>query len=1273
MLITTTDLENWSRSRAAQQNLPGYIRELIVSSVEEANYLFIPEGDAVWLPGADGIVDVKSSSEFVPDGLSIWECGTNEDKAGKARDDFDKRSNLGEELAVAAKLPGELERSEVTFVFVTPHLWREKDQWIREQVAKNIWKDVRVIDGNRLANWFDLNPAVSLIVAAELGLVPPAGLQTVDQLWEEWSTQTNPAISEGLILAGRSSESQDLIRALQETANVLSIQGDSPNESLGFCIAALRTAEPEELRNSLVRRTVCAKNQEVAVQLSNSRKQIIVLKGTNGQVSNNHAIRGTHTVVPTGIESYGAKNTITLSRQNRRDFEDALRIGGETPEKASKLTAECNSHLTVFRRLNAHAGQVLPEWANVENAALICPALLAGHWDSKNSRDREILTTLFGRDEYSVVESNLQRYLSMDDAPIERVGSVWIVRSPLDCFQLMARFIDNTLVERFTKCFAEIFNSVDPRLDLPPNEWIFDTTSDQELGSGWLRKGLSNTLLLIAERGSSARMTVVPMGQELADQICSEIEFLQGGWSKLASIVDQSPNLMEASPDPLLDSLEALLEADPEGAAILFEEDSSGLGHGPLSTGLIWGLERTSWLSGYFNRSIQILAALAKGDPGGNWLNRPIHALREIFLSWGPGTNATAEQRISALQSLAFQEPQVCWQLLELVIPTGRNNISHATQKPKWKEFEDPDRSKFFNRDKWDYERQLLELALELRHESLSRWDVLLQALPYIAPETRKTVLSALSRDSEKLKSDDDIVTLKGTILDYIGLRGDNPREIAASGKETFDDLARIADKLTPNDLLIRSAWLFQEWIPIRFRMGGDWRTAEKELDLQRIETCRQILDQKGIAGIIGFAKKIKLQSHLATAAIKVNSSIQFAEELILASLEQSAQLQEFIGQLSRMAYLNEDDDWLKSLKKIVANHSDMSSEAFAWCLISLPPDLAIWSLARDMGSDVADYYWEHVYIHPLVSDAQERQFQIDQLLAHGRAPELLDFLPHLDADLGSDTYMKVFDTTFDELARTRSDEEVRKISHYLHNLKAFFEKFREMEGVEPIEIAKREYRALPVMGYIEFGKLTIHEMMANDPTFFVEILCDAFLPHNRDKEEEFNVGEEQQARASNAYKILSSMHIVPGTTKRGDISEEILEKWVSDVLDSAKHEDRSEVAELYVGHILAHAMDDKDDGAWPQKEIRNFIETHSTKNILQGINTERQNMRGVTWRDPYDGGTQERDLATQYDNWAEICKTEWPKTARLLRSIAESWRRDAKWHDDRATQTSIE
>jgi hypothetical protein len=222
-------------------------------------------------------------------------------------------------------------------------------------------------------------------------------------------------------------------------------------------------------------------------------------------------------------------------------------------------------------------------------------------------------------------------------------------------------------------------------------------------------------------------------------------------------------------------------------------------------------------------------------------------------------------------------------------------------------------------------------------------------------------------------------------------------------------------------------------------------------------------------------------------------------------------------------------------------------------------------------------------------------------------------------------------------------------------------------------EQARREYQALPILGPLNAQRLTIHEFMAEEPDFFVDVLCDAFLPAHRDKSVDAEPTLETQARAQAAYSLLEGMDQVPGQRDENRIDEEVLLKWADATRRKAAERDRAVVADLQIGRILAHSPEDSEDGGWPHRVVRNVIEKLRADDIDRGLTIERRNMRGIYTKALYEGGAQERTLARQYREWAVVSRVHWPRMTRVLEAIARSWEEHARQEDVRAEQEKLD
>ena len=175
-LIETRHLKTWAAGKSAESQFPHLVKNLIRASIQPEK-LKMPSGDAVWVPGYDGEVVSQEQHKFVPEGFSFWEAGTDASPSTKASRDYNKRTFPPDKSDKKSKskkgIPKrKIDRSKTTFVFTTPLVWANKDDWVEERKKDNVWLDVAVIDGADIQEWLEESDSVQLQFAAELGLIP---------------------------------------------------------------------------------------------------------------------------------------------------------------------------------------------------------------------------------------------------------------------------------------------------------------------------------------------------------------------------------------------------------------------------------------------------------------------------------------------------------------------------------------------------------------------------------------------------------------------------------------------------------------------------------------------------------------------------------------------------------------------------------------------------------------------------------------------------------------------------------------------------------------------------------------------------------------------------------------------------------------------------------------------------------------------------------------------------------------------------------------------
>ena len=107
------------------------------------------------------------------------------------------------------------------------------------------------------------------------------------------------------------------------------------------------------------------------------------------------------------------------------------------------------------------------------------------------------------------------------------------------------------------------------------------------------------------------------------------------------------------------------------------------------------------------------------------------------------------------------------------------------------------------------------------------------------------------------------------------------------------------------------------------------------------------------------------------------------------------------------------------------------------------------------------------------------------------------------------------------------------------------------------------------------------------------------------------------------------------------------------------------------IGEVFAHA--NSENNIWPPEAICKVLDQYKNEQIEKGFFYGIINNRGMTTRDPFEGGQQERDLAKHYLNLASKIEKEYPYTARILNDIALHYKTKANREDEEAKKEELE
>ena len=151
-----------------------------------------------------------------------------------------------------------------------------------------------------------------------------------------------------------------------------------------------------------------------------------------------------------------------------------------------------------------------------------------------------------------------------------------------------------------------------------------------------------------------------------------------------------------------------------------------------------------------------------------------------------------------------------------------------------------------------------------------------------------------------------------------------------------------------------------------------------------------------------------------------------------------------------------------------------------------------------------------------------------------------------------------------------------------------------------------------------------------------------------------------------NAGQLLSGWRTLPGVRGNGTVDGEFLNRSVAESRQLLRAAHRVELGDLQIGKVLASSPS-APDGIWPCVEIRDLLEILQSAEVENGLWQRLHNDRGVTMRGMLDGGDQEFELATKYRKQADQFADRWPRTAAVLRGLAEDYEREARRYEEEA------
>ncbi|MGB4263222.1 MAG: hypothetical protein WBJ29_06780 [Fervidobacterium sp.] len=792
--ISSGDLENWALGKDCESELPLVIRRLITANLgkNSISKMFFPAGKDVNRAGYDGILESKEETQYVPQGLSVWEIGTGNNPKKKADDDYKKRTTN----------PLEVDPSETTFIFVTPRSWPGAKEWVDSKKCMGPWMDVRAYDSSILEQWIGICPAIGYWLATKLHKYPMKGVIALDDWWEKWKDSTKPAISPVLLKAGRASQVESTINWLNSGPCTKNVQAQTKDEAIAFLASVISTMNERDMESYFSRALVVEDVDSFRYITTTARDDLILVADFENLNFVDQASKLHHVYIPKPpVYTENRKNVIELGYLAKRQLTPALMEMGLTDEQSEKLARETGGSLSALRRTLGNL-QTSPEWAKPDTFMELIPALFVERWKGDKIGDKQVLERL-SNTKYDTFISQMKKLRLKQDSPILQMeDNKWRLISPFDVFMTLFHTVSDETLTEFKKIVIDVFS-----------------TSDKYLYSDELRLGIAQTLVLIAVFGDKRCNGKIGSYsvQSWVDQIVRKL--LKDDKEELwYSISDVLPLIAEASPGEFLSVVEESLNKMSSPIMVLFQENESGLDSRMKCYNLIWAIESLAWDPSFIGQTTRILAKLVSLNKDRKSASQLENSLRSILHIIHPSTYAGLQERLKALDKIIEMEPDVGWKLLLQLIPHSYDSCQ-INQKMLWRNVveigEQLSNTSSSNNEVENRHEAIHDLVGKLlKHvgNDAKKWADAIDLMSELPRSDREQILSRLQKKVGKLN--DPYNELSEKIRIILSSHRSYPHKFWSISEPELQKLEGIYTILQPNDLVQQYSYLFNDFWP---------------------------------------------------------------------------------------------------------------------------------------------------------------------------------------------------------------------------------------------------------------------------------------------------------------------------------------------------------------------------------------------------------------------------------------------------------------------------
>ena len=1238
MLANALDLDRWADTLESRGAFPELMRRLLAQTPGVTNIdIRAREGTAA--PGWDGTATSDGSS-FLPKGELRFEFGTNQQPKSKANEDYNKRAD-----PIVGK-------SDEIFVFATPRNWAGAAEWAKQRSSENKFASVEAFDAHRIEGWLQSLPAVHYWISEQLGK-PVSGAQTLTSWCERLHRNCIIDVPPAFHAAGRSKEAEKLMQRLHDNKIAPVIQAAWRDDALAFCYAVLREKDPTALERTLVVFT-----PEVWHYLAIQSSSFILIPMFDDPDIGLAQTRGHNLIQIADNSSYVLDNNVSirLPKISREVAERILHRVALSSFDVAKMAALARRSMSAFyRTISLDQTMKKPDWStNAETVKVLAPLMLVGAWEYNHPEDCLAIENLVGVSNEKInalLDKLYEKHQS--NAPFVRSGDRWSIVDPLGTADLMLHKISKLHIDAWEKLVKRVVHSMTSGAGVQR----LRTSADLDIR---IMRPVSSTLRRHVMRGLPLVSTWAEGNGECAHLLLSTMKGLFNGLFDAVAKLDDFNGLIdlswtftffaEAVPELFLEKIDALVQqirsSQSLSEAIVHNDETS-----VFVTNVNDALECLTWSRQYYARSIYLIAAVACymcDDESRSILSLNLSKTLGLRSPFG---NGNLDDKSAIVHTLLSRYPRLGWESL-----TGLLHPKMFVIVP----------FRPIYRDWWIEEQvshecasvrleKMIDVAVSTAGSDVGRWDTLLNAVAgYGCSEILKVVKALRQMVQSSALSQSEAVELSNILQRYVGMSAscagteDCARQLLDVELETL-----IASLESDHDLVKFSRLFVLDRTLLSKFSQPTFEDRSISRESKRLEVLQSVC-QRNLSDLRVLAEHVEDLNGIGRTMAHLHRDL---DSLVFRWFDEgTVRLSEVAKAYVLEKASNSNVSWVRS----VLNSDMLQQVGREHFVAGLPLGIEWAAVLGEIDPLLVRLYWESFDAFEIMDiSSDDASESVRQLIALGYADKAIVLLSCEINRGGVPALSDVIDALllFAEFGvLQRGDPIFASANHLLEWIDCLDVDHPDIYVVEFLYFAS-------LHSEVPFGKL--YRYFSSDSQRFVSLVCGSYVPSGCPKW----CSEEEIREAQCA--ILSRWNYLPGLSVDDGLNGSDLKQWFQDCLLLFEQANCLDVGNEGLGRVLASSPEGS-DGMWPVEDVRYLIEKFGTAALKNGLIVGHISLYGPTVKGTYEGGNSERELMNRYREYSWKMNARWPKTASILKLLADYyqmqaavWDRDAEERAD--------